>query len=85
MTTTTIQELAEVIADQNCHIRELYDTVSDQEETICNYELDQERAEKQTALFYAELKEFRSDLDRDEGDRTIIRLDIIMDRYLKGL
>lgn len=74
MSESTVNELAEVIADQNCQIRELQGTIEAQNDLLAGYELQDEEASKIDAALYADLV----DLD-DGGCKFTIRE--IIERY----
>jgi hypothetical protein len=75
---TTIQELAEVIADQNCQIRELQATTEEQDELLVEYELEQENVEKLDAALYADLHDA---LTACTDENTSETLQDIIERY----
>ena len=75
---TTIQELAEVIADQNCQIRELQATTEEQDDLLIEYELDQENAEKIDCMLYADLKDALTECGDEAASEA---LQDILDRY----
>lgn len=72
MTNTSIQELAEVIADQNCQIRELRETCEQQENIIVDYELDQENQEKVDSALYGDLKDALESCDDDHISHDLL-------------